>query len=35
MLNSQYELYFMHNANSTPGENVRYIMYKYNLTLDD
>ena len=25
----------MHNANSTLGENVRYFMYKYNLTLDD
>ena len=41
MLNSEYELYnkivknSMHNANSTLGENVRYIMYKYNLTLDD
>ena len=27
--------YSMHNANSTLGENVRYFMYKYNLTLDD
>ena len=41
MLNSEYELYnkivkySMHNANSTLGENVRYFMYKYNLTLDD
>ena len=41
MLNSEYELYnkivkySMHNANSTLGENVRYVMYKYNLTLDD
>ena len=25
----------MHNANSTLGENVRYFMYKCNLTLDD
>ena len=25
----------MHNTNSTLGENVRYFMYKYNLTLDD
>ena len=26
----------MYNANSTSGENdVRYFMYKYNLTLDD
>ena len=25
----------MHNANSTLGDNVRYLMYKYNLTLDD
>ena len=25
----------MHNANGTLGENVRYFMYKYNLTLDD
>ena len=25
----------MHNANSTLGENVRYFMYKYSLTLDD
>ena len=25
----------MHNANNTLGENVRYFMYKYNLTLDD
>ena len=41
MLNSEYELYnkivkySMHNENSTLGENVRYFMYKYNLTLDD
>ena len=41
MLNSEYKLcnkivkYSMHNANSTLGENVRYFMYKYNLTLDD
>ena len=41
MLNSEYELYnkivkySMHNANSTLGKNVRYFMYKYNLTLDD
>ena len=41
MLNNEYELYnkivkySMHNANSTLGENVRYFMYKYNLTLDD
>ena len=41
MLNSEYELYnkivkySMHNANITLGENVRYFMYKYNLTLDD
>ena len=41
MLNSEYELYnkivkySMHNPNSTLGENVRYFMYKYNLTLDD
>ena len=41
MLNSEYELYnkivkySMHYANSTLGENVRYFMYKYNLTLDD
>ena len=41
MLNSECELYnkivkyCMHNANSTLGENVRYFMYKYNLTLDD
>ena len=25
----------MYNANSTLGENVRYVMYKNNLTLDD
>ena len=25
----------MHNANNTLGENVRYFMYKYNLTLND
>ena len=25
----------MHNANTTLGENVRYFMYKYNLTLND
>ena len=25
----------MHNTNSTLGENLRYFMYKYNLTLDD
>ena len=41
MLNNEYELYnkivkySMHNSNSTLGENVRYFMYKYNLTLDD
>ena len=41
MLNSEYELYdkivkySMHNTNTTLGENVRYFMYKYNLTLDD
>ena len=41
MLNSEYELYnkivkySMHTANSTLGKNVRYFMYKYNLTLDD
>ena len=41
MLNSEYELYnkivkySMHNANSTLGENVRYFMYTYNLTLYD
>ena len=40
MLNSDYKLcnkivkYSMHNANSTLDENVRYFMYKYNLTLD-
>ena len=26
--------YSMHNASSTLGENVRYFMHKYNLTLD-
>ena len=41
MLNSEYELYniivkySMYNENNTLGENVRYFMYKYNLTLDD
>ena len=41
MLNSEYELYnkivkySMYYANSTLGENVRYFIYKYNLTLDD
>ena len=25
----------MHNTNSTLGENLRYFMYNYNLTLDD
>ena len=41
MLKSDYELYnkivkySMHNANSTLDENVRYFIYKYNLTLDD
>ena len=41
LVHSEYELYnkivtySIHNANSTLGENVRYVMYKYNLTLDD
>ena len=41
MLNSEYELlnktvkYSKHNAENTLGDNVRYFMYKYNLTLDD
>ena len=39
MLNSEYELYnkivkySIHNSNNTLGENVRYFMYKYSLTL--
>ena len=41
MLNSEYELYHkivkysMHIANSTLCENIRYFMYKCNLTLHD
>ena len=27
--------YSMHNANNTLGENARYFMYKYKLTLDN
>ena len=41
MLNSEDELcnkivkFSMHNAHNTLGENVRYFICKYNLTLDD